>query len=530
MNKTKDKIKDRIKDKTSILLFLACLAVSTLIFAYYGNGKTVWFCDEMYSYTIANSGSFGMNLAEQCWCSGTDIANTFFVAKDGFEYQKAIECTTDDNHPPVYYLLLHTASVFAGRYSKWIGYLVNWPFFLACLAMLYWSVYHLTKKASIAFLGVILFTFNGGILSVALLIRMYMLMIFLLFLFLYQLYQLYKDKDKAIFYIGMILCNVLGFLSNYCYVIYIVYISIPFLIYLLRKKRWKIIWKYIASMLGSAGLCIAVFPACVEQIFVGNKGTGAIHKAMDSKSLLKNAVDAFRIQHELLFSRFYLLGIVLAVAITVLFFRKMWKVKERRTLVFFVISNIFAVLAYMVTARQAFLSENRYLYPSMMIEFFMLLLMAMTCFSSGRESMEKKGMGCTFGLGAIFLILAVCINVPEPQIEYFGTKETKQQWEELEKERETPWIYYGPFDWMSMYCALDFTIPNRLYYVKNDSAFLYDETLDKENRFLVYMNQNESQIENLVNYMKQSVGGNYTYQKKYDRLNLVVYEIQKKRE
>jgi len=187
------------------------------------------------------------------------------------------------------------------------------------------------------------------------------------------------------------------------------------------------------------------------------------------------------------------------------------------------------MITYMITVRQVFLAENRYLYLSMYMEYVLLIFMLlMLCREIKTERkwlvLVKSGMPAL----TVLFFMNLYQNIPNPQIEYFGTDEMKAQWEIMEAERQTPWIYYGDFDWVSMNCALDFTIPEHIYCVKSDSTPQHDERLEENDRFIVYMNENNVSIDNLITYLQESVGGTYQYKCMMDnRLNLKVYEVWK---
>lgn len=516
-------------DKKAIGFFLACIVVSTAIFIYFGAQKTVWFCDEMYTYTIATNGTFGISFSEQAWCSGQDIADTFFVAKNGFDFGAVIKGTAGDNHPPAYYLFFHAIAVLVGKYSKWIGLFVNYVFFIGCITILFWGVHSVCKKPAMAFLAGIVFSSNGGILSNALLIRMYMMMVFFVFVYLLLMFKLFRGSDKTCLYVQIAGVTILGFLTNYVFVIYLFFFSIAYIIYSIAGKKIFQTIKYVITELLAGAIGILLFPACIEHIFVGNKGTGAFEKATDIKMLLDNILNAVKIQNQLLFSNAYLVGIVVFIVVSILFFRVQRKLKKEKYISWFAGSMIFAVVTYMITVRQVFLAENRYLYLSMYMEYVLLIFMLISVYT---EIKNEKGILNIKQSGIIALTALLLFNffqnVPNPKIEYFGTKQMKEQWEILMSERQTPWIYYGEFDWVSMYCALDFTVPEQIYAVRSDSQPKYDEVLDQSDRFIVYLNGNNVEIENLLIYLQESVGEKYKYKCMMDnRLYLKVYEVWK---
>ncbi len=505
-------------------IFILLCAV-TLIFVCLGNEKIVWFCDEMYTYTIANHGSFGMNLQEQSWCSGKTILDTFFVANEGIQFRKVIECTAADNHPPVYYLLFHVVSVLVGVYSKWIGLIFNWPFYCAIIiALFYVGIKNAPdlKSRIVVYIAVLAFATNGGVLSLALLIRMYMLMVFFLLGWLYFYYQLLLGNTKAKIYVGILLCTVAGTLTNYVFLIYIACLSFAYGMISLIRHNWKGLSHFIACMVAS-GLCtVLIFPPIFKQIFQDNKGLSAFEKGSKFSQLGKNMMDALSVQNHLLFYRFYHIGMLAFIVITIIYFLLFHAKEEERTTNLFIAVNVICQYLYCILARHMFLAENRYLYPSMVAEYFLMFWMLMKISSYGKQFMRGS-----FIVLLTCLLVNVCVNVRAPQVEYYGTVEMKEQWDELVSCRKTPWIFYGEFDWIAMYNALDFTIPEQINNIRKNSVPRQDEILDRNQEYLVFLNPNEEDIDTFLNYLEDAVKSPCVATKWMQRHYLVVYRVKK---
>ena len=98
-----------------------------LLVWYYGDKKEGYFVDELWSYGLANSTEYphiySIQGWDQKWQTPEYYMNYIEVEKgQQFDYRTVIYNQTQDNHPPLFYLILHTVcSLFPGTLSKWYG-------------------------------------------------------------------------------------------------------------------------------------------------------------------------------------------------------------------------------------------------------------------------------------------------------------------------------------------------------------------------------------------------------------------------
>ena len=103
--------------RTNRYFWIACIVLVLLQYGlciHYGLKRQYLFCDEVYSYGLANStdkiflhpGEDNTPLDE--WVTGSYFENYMNYNDDSFNYSAAYRNQENDVHPPVYYMLLHT--------------------------------------------------------------------------------------------------------------------------------------------------------------------------------------------------------------------------------------------------------------------------------------------------------------------------------------------------------------------------------------------------------------------------------------
>lgn len=91
-------IKNKKEELVYLIAFICTVVVSMVLFVYWGNGKRVTFCDEIYTYNIVNSD--GLTPYEiNKWMSGDDFKNALTHGNDDY-YEKMIDnIKMDKVHP-----------------------------------------------------------------------------------------------------------------------------------------------------------------------------------------------------------------------------------------------------------------------------------------------------------------------------------------------------------------------------------------------------------------------------------------------
>ena len=180
-----------------------------------------------------------------------------------------------DNHPPVFYTLVHFSSIlFGGQFSKYTVFVVNIiAFILSCFVLQ--KILKILNKENLTFGVLILYGLSMGTISMVIFQRMYMLLTFFILLYFYLSLKLYKNDfnlDKK-FKIQLGITTVLGFLTQYFFAVYAFFIFAIMIIEMIhQKKDKKIIKDYIICHVIYGVLGILIFVPCIKHLIFSDRG------------------------------------------------------------------------------------------------------------------------------------------------------------------------------------------------------------------------------------------------------------------
>lgn len=278
-----------------IIIIQACFMI--LLSAFYKKGM---FLDEYYSYGLANSYYNPFFYLNNNWLSNWHSAESFrdylaVTPNHRFAYDSVIFNQSQDVHPPVYYLILHTlCSLFPGSYSKWIGLSINIVLFVATQIILYKIMNKITNYV-VAITSCFIFGFSLGAANMVLFIRMYMLFTTEILLYLYlhmKLLEIMGEtvaeksnvKNQICIYISLFLTIYIGALTHYYFIVYAFFISAVFFLIVILRKVYKMALIYAGSLFSGLILAALSFPHMKSHILSGDRGTQAIGNAFNVRN------------------------------------------------------------------------------------------------------------------------------------------------------------------------------------------------------------------------------------------------------
>lgn len=267
--------KDILEHAVTILFFIGFFCVMFVCIS----EKTNLHCDEVYTYVLSNNTYQDTGtVAPECYVIYENPESVWLntmTVQEGqqFNFENVWHRQSCDTHPPFYYALVHfVSSFFVGTYSKWFAGSINILFALLTLYAVRKIVMELTAKKSAVFFTMCCFVFSAGVLSAITFFRMYTVAMFLTTMVTY-LFIKGIEKSNATFYIMLFVTSVLGALTHYYFVIYLVVSSVVFTAIMIIKKNWKTLCVFVSTMIVSAITAIAIFPTMIEHVF-GGSGRG----------------------------------------------------------------------------------------------------------------------------------------------------------------------------------------------------------------------------------------------------------------
>ena len=304
-------MEELIIDKKKAIKYLIIIILILIgIRVYFGYQKEDFFMDETFSYTLMNmkEGAGMVQTApgfNNTWISGDKIKNMLTVSNDEIlRYDTVYYNQTQDVHPPLYYFLLHTASVLSfGNFTKWTGIVLNIIIFIGICGVLYIIGKKIFKSTIWALVLVAIYGVSTGGIFSTIFIRMYELLILFVLLYLNKVIDILKRniiEDKSISkkdIAELIIIFVLGMFTHYHFIIISVIISaIYFVIMLCSKVKLSRIVTYVLTNISGLLIYSLLYPSFYNHMFGTHRGTestGNLLNLNDYAERLKNTVEMF---------------------------------------------------------------------------------------------------------------------------------------------------------------------------------------------------------------------------------------------
>lgn len=384
------KSKIKLKNRNNIL-YLFFLALMILVLAHKRN-----MCqDEILTYMLANSSTGYMapidgqtySPADKIWIETMAVHENTIL-----DYVSVWANQAGDVHPPFYYMILHAlSSLYPNRFSIWYAGSINIFFALLTLWVLRRLIYKLTENKDAVIWGSIFFVLSAGILVAVSFLRMYVMVMFEVTYLTYLFIKSISEKRNWKFFVSLLIISTVGALTHYYFIVYLFFICLLFGIYLLMEKKWKEVGIFITSMLLSAGISVAIFPAMIRQMFANN--------SPQRQTTLENlqATSVFDYGHRLKTTYNYIDsqlfgGLLLYILTAVLFFkiysflknREMFK-EQNETFVRLRTQWLFMILPgvgyFFIISKMAVWVADRYFFPIYPI---IIILVITLLYSSGK--------------------------------------------------------------------------------------------------------------------------------------------------
>lgn len=260
-----------IKNIVNIGIYVGFLAILIVCI----HEKSNLHCDEVYTYVMSNNTtSEAITIAPDYYCiyeEPEDVWLDRMTVQEGeqFNFANVWAKQAQDNHPPLYYSLVHIiSSFFPNMYSKWFAGSVNIVLGILTLHVLRLTVKKLTCREYPVFIVTCCFVFSAGVLSALTFFRMYVAAMFFVTLISYIFLRGVEKQDFK-FYLALYLASIAGALTHYYFVVYLFFVVVVYGIWLILKKQWKCVGTLIGTMMLAGGTAILIFPAMLRHVFGG---------------------------------------------------------------------------------------------------------------------------------------------------------------------------------------------------------------------------------------------------------------------
>ena len=208
----------------------------------------------------------------------SDEANDYLTIqpKDALNYGMVYYNQSRDIHPPLFYFLVHTVSIFfMGHFSKYIIFSINLVFMILSLWTIKSIFEKLDKKHLIA-PALILYGFSMGAISTVIFQRMYSMLNFFVLMFISANIDIIKkdfDIDKKLWN-KLTWIVLLGFWTQYYFCIVAGIIAVLVLVGVIKKQEKQDAITYILKYLKMALIGVVLYPLSINHIFFSYRGVG----------------------------------------------------------------------------------------------------------------------------------------------------------------------------------------------------------------------------------------------------------------
>ena len=290
------------RKKRYLLALVLLLAAGLGLMLVYAARKQGYHVDELYTYELTNypGGFYALQDGYlDTWQDGT-LYQSALHPTHAFDYRIPWNNQKIDVHPPLYYCVVYTVeSLFPGLGLPWVGLLPNFVFLLAATFTLYWAARRLTGRFWVSWVAAAVFLLNVGTQGMAILTRMYALLMcetLLLVLAHLTLYRRLRAGQKpGLVWLGLAAATLAGALTQYFFLVFCFFFCGLFGLWLLATRRWRAVPLYLLSEFGGLGLAYLAFPTMRQHIFSGSRGQQAFGSFWDLSSLSDWAASVGRV-------------------------------------------------------------------------------------------------------------------------------------------------------------------------------------------------------------------------------------------
>ena len=491
------------KKRLEILTVVAIIVLQTVVYSCVASMKGYLHMDEAFSLGLANYDKLGIQDEAdfyENWHTGDYYSDYLAVQDDDtFSLAQVYENQKNDVHPPLYYVLLRTVMEFdspdVAMYSGVILNIVILAFetllLYLVLRYLFRGATHYKKKAAVLTL-VSMLTFST--MSSMLYIRMYATVSFLIMLTAY-LHLRIKECDGKSLPLNIIVGAValIGSLTHYYYLFFLVGIYLVTAIRFIIKKQYRPLIIYTSCMIGAGILSLLIFPHSIRHMFFGYRGEGFISKLLNVGKLFKGFKEYIDLTCVWIYHSSLTVLILYTVALRIYaFIRKIdVKIKERGNFLLVLVPML--VYFFFVSVASPY-RDLRYIMP------LSALLFAVPVFYS--YELTEKVLGIK--LSSVFVsALALCMVISPIVTE----REPQELWSDhkafvksMENELNLPLLYFHrPENDRFLDDILIFTKLDNSY-VTNDSSFDHDlireifKEQDTSGGVLIILSEDEDRV------------------------------------
>lgn len=516
--------------KSAILIIL--IIIQSVIYIIAGSQKEYLHIDEVYSYGLSNYERVEIQDNEDFydnWHTKEYFGDYLSIQEDEKgNYKPVYENQKNDVHPPIFYVLLRIAMECTGsRFTKWTGIILNIIVYAFITIFMYLILKKLLKEEKYSNEKASILAFMSSVIlasvSNAIYIRMYAILTLniLITIFLHiKLLESEKINVKLLIEIGM--CALIGVLTHYYYLFYLVVVYLIFLVKYLREKKTKELIYYTLTMAIAGITSLIIFPYSIQHMFFGYRGQGVISNLKSIKGILESVIPSIYNLNYYVFNN--LLAVVVILIIGILIYNKILKKskteisqKNKQILKIMYLPTIFFFIMASISSPWKVL---RYIVPVCGLIFVLTIYYL---YKLLQNTSNEKISNIAVSVLLVLTLISPIIFKLEPELLYRDKKEIVQR---LSDNSNIPNIYLyessrgGFLDDLLLFSIVDesYIAKDIDYTIENIQKILKGKDISKG--IFVFISENEKS-DNILQTVKMATGlGKSEHLKKLNSCNV----------
>lgn len=285
---------ERIK-QSKVFWIALIIIIQTVVYVVAGANKSYMHMDEGYSYGSANYNKLEI-LDDENFNNRWHPAEYYkaYLVSDWYErwdFAPVYNNQRDDVHPPLFHLFLRLMmELTPGEFTFWTGIGLNIVVFAVNAVFLYLVVERLLIKEKNRVMKAGVLTLAASItiaaVSTVIYIRMYAMLAMWVTITAYLHLRLIEEKKvepKLLIAIGVV--AVLGVLTQYYYLFFLVPLFVTVVVRYGRARDWKKLRAYVIALVSAAVVSLVIWPWSIKHLFFGYRGQGAMSNLLNFSQL-----------------------------------------------------------------------------------------------------------------------------------------------------------------------------------------------------------------------------------------------------
>lgn len=499
--------------KREILVISILLVLQTILFVIVGFNKSYIHMDEAYSLGLASYDKVEIQYNEDFYDTWhtKDYYEDYLTVNDDEvgKYGQVYENQKNDVHPPLYYLFLRIAMGFSkNHFSMWPGIIINIVIYAFITIFTYLILQGLFKNKSHSKEKAIILAFISSItmasLTSVIYIRMYALSTLNILITTFLHMKLFESKSiniKLLVAIGI--SALLGSLTHYYYLFYLVMLFILFAIKYIKEKDYKTLLYYVLTMAIAGIASLVIFPYSIQHMFFGYRGQGVISNLTNIPQFLTN-ISLYLVKlNSYAFNGLLLPILILIIALVVYIKIKNMHNKSEKQSDFSTFITLSTLFYFLLVAVASPWIELRYIMPICGVVFIIVIY---CLYNLVNKVFDEKKSNIIISVLLIFILLApIALNI-SPEVLYSDKQEIV---EKLENELNVPTLFFFNsqnnrfLDDILLFAILDDSYIAKDLDYNEDNIKEILQGKDISNGIVVFINEGQNN-DNIIDTIKNS--------------------------